>query len=308
MSHGQPWRAETSRQVGMGQGPGTGHDARQMETCLGSAHGAGMGAAAMRGCARLGRQLTRLARGAQPARARLGQAWSVAAPRSAKAEQGGWRVGWLLGVGGSSRNVSLRHAGSCVGVKLPAALHGARPPPCSPKPAPCASWTAPQTLHPAPQTLHLAPQNCTLHPVPCIVLPKLFPASSTSHPAPQTLHPKTCTLHLVPCTPPAQTPTQTLLTANLTLVHPVQPPSLTPPCILYPETHTQKPACALWTPCTHTHCPPTPPPLPGAHLPTVPSLLALAAGAGGRMVPSDRVPWAQLSPELPAPRPLPPLG
>ena len=125
-----------------------GHDARQLETCPGSTHNAGTGANAVGSCARLGMQPARLAGGAQPAQARLGQAWSAAAPGSAKAEWGGWGVGRLQGVGGSGRNVSPRHTGSRVGMHLPAALHRTRPPPCIPKPAPCSPQSDPQTLHP----------------------------------------------------------------------------------------------------------------------------------------------------------------
>lgn len=176
-------------------------------------------------------------------------------------ERGGWGAECLLGTAGSGRNVGLKHAGSRVGMNVLAALHRARPPPWTPKPASC-------TPNPAPFTLHCAPQT-------------LLSASCTSHSAPQNLQPTPCSLNptpcipnLAPCTSPAQTPTQMLLIANL---HPL------PLCTPYPESpralhslnpHTQKPICACWTPHPAN-------PICGAHLPTVPSLLTGAAGAGG---------------------------
>lgn len=57
----------------MGQGLGWEHDARQLKMFQGSMHGAGVGAAVMGSCARLGTGPARLAGAAQPAGARLGR-------------------------------------------------------------------------------------------------------------------------------------------------------------------------------------------------------------------------------------------
>lgn len=158
-------------------------------------------------------------------------------------------MGWLLGVGGSGRNVSPGHAGSHVGMNHPAALRRARPPACtlhpktytlhpslcSPKPAPC-------ILHPAPHTQH--PTLCSPNPAPCIVLPKLC----SLHPACHNLYPKRCTPRPPPCT-----------------LHPASQNLHTVPCILPPRPRTSHAVphlprlpprhCLLQT-CTHSHCAP----------------------------------------------------